>query len=138
MNILTASVTITTSRLEKTRNFYEKHFGAKPFFDCGWYVVLHLSEGDNSPEICLMEPRDGTGEFAGGITLNLRVPNADDLHSRLIKTGLEAVIPLEDHPWGDRGFGLLDPSGLLVYCYHDIEPSSEFKPYFLAQSPEAR
>jgi predicted enzyme related to lactoylglutathione lyase len=131
MNIRTASTTFTTSRLSETRRFYEEHFDAKAVFDCGWYVVLRLTEADAGPEVGLMEPRDGAPEFKGGVTLNLRVANADAVHTRLTGQGLKPLIPLEDHPWGDRGFGVVDPSGVVVYCYHDIEPSAEFKPYFL-------
>lgn len=133
MKIQTASMTITTSHLVKARKFYEQHFDAKASFDCGWYVVLRLSDANGSPEICFMEPRDGMSEFTGGATLNLRVADADALYTRLTQNGIKPTIPLEDHPWGDRGFGVLDPCGVVVYCYHDIDPSSEFKQYFIYQ-----
>ena len=131
MNISDATVTFTTSNLSETRGFYERHFAAKPVFDCGWYVVLRFPGEDKGPEICLMEPREGSPTFAGGATVNLRVADADALHAQLIQNGLEPLIPLEDHPWGDRGFGVVDPCGVVVYCYHDIEPSAEFKQYFV-------
>lgn len=131
MEISATSTSFTTSRLSETRSFFEKHFDARAIFDCGWYVVLSLTETEEGPEICLMEPRDGAPEFKGGVTLNLRVANADSVHTRLTEEGIEPLIPLEDHPWGDRGFGVVDPSGIMVYCYHDIEPSSEFKPFFI-------
>jgi catechol 2,3-dioxygenase-like lactoylglutathione lyase family enzyme len=131
MDIETASVTFTTTHLLEVRRFYEQHWGAKTVFDCGWYVVLRLAGVETGPELCLMEPRDGATEFAGGVTLNLRVADADAAYARLTRAGLEPMIPLEDHPWGDRGFGILDPCGVVVYCYHEIEPASEFKPYFV-------
>lgn len=131
MDIRTASTTFTTSRLPETRRFYEDHFDARAVFDCGWYVVLRLTGADGGPEVCLIEPRDGAPEFQGGVTLNLRVENSDAVHARLAEEGLKPLIPLEDHPWGDRGFGVVDPAGVVVYCYHDIEPAAEFKPCFL-------
>jgi len=39
-------------------------------------------------------------------------------------------MPLEDHPWGDRGFSVMDPIGNSVCIYSDREPSEEFKQYF--------
>lgn len=129
MTVQNACTTIVTSRLAEARQFYVTHFDARVFFDCGWYVVLRLS-GPDGPELCLMEPRHGMSEFSGGATLNLRVADADATHERLTSGGLEPVVPLEDHPWGDRGFGIADPCGLQVYCYHDIEPAEEFKAYF--------
>jgi len=129
MTVQTASTTIVTSRLAEVRAFYAAHFDAHVFFDCGWYVALRLS-GPKGPELCLMEPRDGMAEFTGGAVLNLRVSNADAAHERLTRAGLEPVVPLEDHPWGDRGFGVMDPCGMQVYCYHDIEPAESFRQYF--------
>ncbi|MBU1171562.1 MAG: glyoxalase [Proteobacteria bacterium] len=78
-----------------------------------------------------MEPRDKMAEFSGGATLNLCVEDADMFYNQLTRNGLSPVIPLEDHPWGDRGFGIIDPCGLVVYCYHPIEPATEYKVYHL-------
>jgi uncharacterized glyoxalase superfamily protein PhnB len=38
-------------------------------------------------------------------------------------------MPLEDHPWGDRGFAILDPNGVMLYIYSEREPADEFKQY---------
>ncbi|PVY70108.1 glyoxalase/bleomycin resistance protein/dioxygenase superfamily protein [Tamilnaduibacter salinus] len=134
MTIESASMTIVTENLPETRRFYETHFSARPVFDCGWYVVLRMTAPHQEPEICLMSPQDGMQPFSGGVFLNILVDNADQLHSRLTEAGLQTTIPLESHPWGDRGFGLLDPSGVIVYCYHPIEPSSEFDQYIIERT----
>jgi catechol 2,3-dioxygenase-like lactoylglutathione lyase family enzyme len=126
MIIQSASVTIVTRQLSETRRFYETNFDARAVFDCGWYVVLRLGESGPGPEVCLMEPKEGMRPFAGGAFLNLKVINADQVHARLTGAGASSAIPLEDHPWGDRGFGVLDPSGTMVYCYHPIAPDPEF------------
>ena len=131
MNIRSASMTIVTSKLPETRQFYETNFGAHPVFDCGWYVVLRLDSSGSGPEICLMEPRHGKKPFSGGAVLNLLVEDANKAHTRLTEAGLSTVIKLEDHPWGDRGFGVVDPSGVVVYCYHPITPTPEFKKYII-------
>ena len=47
------------------------------------------------------------------------------------KANQTIVIPLEDHPWGDRGFGIKDPNGITVYIYTVIEPTEDFKKYYL-------
>ena len=134
MSIKSASLTIVTQNLADTRKFYEDHFNARPVFDCGWYVVLRLTTPYQEPEICLMSPQEGMQAFTGGAFLNLLVEDADELHSELTEAGLTPMMPLEDHPWGDRGFGLLDPSGVIVYCYHPIAPSAEFEEYIIEQS----
>jgi uncharacterized glyoxalase superfamily protein PhnB len=79
-----------------------------------------------------MLPQDGMTTFTGGVCLNLRVSDADSVHERLHRTaGLPVEIPLEDHPWGDRGFGLKDPAGTMIYCYHPIAPDESFQRFIL-------
>ena len=53
-------------------------------------------------------------------------------HARLVEAGLKVAMPLEDHPWGDRGFSVTDPIGNAVYLFSDREPADEFKQYYLA------
>ena len=130
MKIESASITVVTAQLAEARRFYQQHFAARPLFDCGWYVVLRLSNGQ---ELCLMEPQEGMVPFNGGIFLNIRVEDADALHKSLTAAGLAVAIPLDDHPWGDRGFGVVDPAGVMVYCHHTIAPAAEFEPFFLPQ-----
>ena len=130
MGIRSSSITIVTESLVATRQFYERHFQAQRLFGCGWYVVLRLS-GPAAQEISLMRPQQGMEPFRGGAYVNLEVEDVDQLYANLTCAGLEAVNPLDDHPWGDRGFGLEDPSGAIVYCYQRIEPADEFKAYFI-------
>ena len=66
-----------------------------------------------------------------GVMLNFKVDDVDCEYSRLTKEKLEVAMPLENHPWGDRGFSIIDPIGNMVYIYSDREPSEEFKPYCL-------
>jgi catechol 2,3-dioxygenase-like lactoylglutathione lyase family enzyme len=135
MDIRSASMTLVTPALEETRHFYETHFNARPVFDCGWYVVLRLGTTDSDVELCIMLPQDGMTTFTGGVCLNLRVSDADSVHERLHRTaGLPVEIPLEDHPWGDRGFGLKDPAGTMIYCYHPIAPDESFQRFILDDS----
>ncbi len=51
---------------------------------------------------------------------------------RLAAKGVQAVMPLEDHPWGDRGFAVQAPNGLTVYVFSNCEPNEEFKKYYLS------
>lgn len=128
-----ACVTIITNRLKETRAFYETHFGAKASFDCGWYVLLKLGGTTDGPELALKEPCQNQGEtlYAGGTVLNLAFEDVDAVHTAISAQGVEPVMPLEDHPWGDRGFAIMDPAGQMVYCFTPIEPSAEFKQYHI-------
>jgi uncharacterized glyoxalase superfamily protein PhnB len=81
-----------------------------------------------------MEPKDGLEPFSGGTVLNFLVDDANKAHARLTEAGLSTVIQLEDHPRGDKGFGVADPSGVVVYCYHPITPTPEFKKYIIGDN----
>ncbi|SDG40964.1 VOC family protein [Roseospirillum parvum] len=124
------SVTLATDDMAAARAFYQDLLDGRPVFDCGWYVVLRLPSGGEICEVCLMQPQDAAMAPTRGATLNLRVADADRAHAALVGRGAEPVMPLGDHPWGDRGFGILDPGGNMVYLYHPIPPSPDFAGYF--------
>jgi uncharacterized glyoxalase superfamily protein PhnB len=123
------STCFCTNDVDACRYFYGQHFAAKAVFDCGWYVNLKI--GENGPTIQFMQPQEGMPTFSGGgVMLNFKVDDVDAEHMRLTKAGLQAAMPLEDHPWGDRGFSVIDPIGNSVYIYSDREPTDEFKQYY--------
>jgi uncharacterized glyoxalase superfamily protein PhnB len=121
---------ITTDKIEETKDFYEKYFRAETVFDCGWYVDLRIGSG--SSEIQFMSPQTPDQPlFDGkGLVYNFAVEDVDEEYEKLIGLGLKPVMPLEDHPWGDRGFAVPDPNGIILYIYTETEPSEEFKQYF--------
>ncbi|PHQ31844.1 VOC family protein [Rhodopirellula bahusiensis] len=124
------STCFCTQSVDECRDFYTRHFAARPIFDCGWYVSLRIN-GDG-PTLQFMQPQGEAPAFGGaGVMLNFKVGDVDAEHARLTGAGLQAVMPLEDHPWGDRGFSVLDPIGNSVYVYSDREPSDEFKKFHL-------
>lgn len=123
------STCFCTTEVDSCREYYTKYFAAKAVFDCGWYVMLKINQ--DGPEICFIQPRENMPVFGGkGVMLNFNVGDVDAEYTRLIKAGLDIAMPPEDHPWGDRGFSVVDPIGNAVYIYSEREPSDEFKPYF--------
>ena len=128
MNAKQISPTICVEDPAASRDFYIKHFGADVVFDAGWYINVRIGAG----ELCFMKPPDPTQPlFAGqGLTYNLEVEDVDAEHARLTGEGLTPIMPLEDHPWGDRGFCVLDPNGVGLYIYTTTEPSAEFKQFY--------
>ncbi len=94
------STCFCTNDVDACREFYTEYFSAKTTFG------------------------------GAGVILNFKVDDVDAEYSRLIEAGLQTAMPFEDHPWGDRGFSVIDPIGNSVYIYSDREPSDEFKQYF--------
>jgi uncharacterized glyoxalase superfamily protein PhnB len=120
---------MTTTKVEESRDFYVKHFGAKVTFDCGWYVNLQF--GKESSSLQFMAPQAGQPICnPAGLGYNFFVDDVDAEYKLLMSAGLQPVMPLEDHPWGDRGFAVQDPNGVALYIYSEREPSSEFKQYY--------
>ena len=79
----------------------------------------------------LCNPQGDATIFGGaGIMLNFNVQDVDAEHKRLTEAGLQTAMPLEDHPWGDRGFSIIDPIGNSIYIYSDREPTDEYKKYY--------
>lgn len=119
---------IATTKVEESRDFYVKHLGARITFDCGWYVSLEFEKGVS---LQFMAPQPGQPTCnPAGLTYNFRVSDVDAEFQSLSASGLLAVMPLEDHPWGDRGFAVQDPNGIILYIYSEREPSAEFKQYY--------
>jgi uncharacterized glyoxalase superfamily protein PhnB len=130
MDIRALSTAFTTNKVEESRDFYVQHFGARVTFDCGWYVNLEF--GDPSKSLQFMSPQAPEHQLANGAGLmyNFTVDDVDQEYQRLTAAGFEPVVPLEDHPWGDRGFAILDLNGISLYVYSEREPSEEFKAYY--------
>lgn len=137
MPVSMSSITLVTPHLAAVRGFYDRHFDTWYPFDCGWYVLVRLGYGSEAAELGFMEPREGATAYAAGAMLNLVVDDVDALHARMVDAGETVVIPLADNPWGDRGFGVADPAGLVVYCHRPIEPAPEFR-QFIQRTPAAK
>lgn len=123
------STCFCTDDVDACREFYTRYFSAKAIFDCGWYVNLCIDK--NGSTIQFTQPQESMPTFGGaGVVLNFKVDDVDTEYSRLTESGLKIAMPLEDHPWGDRGFSVIDPIGNSVYIYSDREPTDEFKQYY--------
>ena len=125
------SPAFTTDKVAETRDFYVTHFGARITFDCGWDVNLEF--GNPTSTLQFMSPQQPEHQLSSGAGLiyNFAVDDVDTEYERLTRAGLAAVVPLEDHPWGDRGFAVQDPNGISLYIYSEREPDEEFKQYFI-------
>ena len=127
MKIDSLSAAFTTDKVEASHDFYLKYFGATVTFDCGWYVNLQF--GSESATLQFMSPQRPEQQLSNsaGLTYNFAVGDVDAEHIKLTDAGLDVIVPLDDHPWGDRGFAVQDPNGISLYIYSDREPSEEFK-----------
>jgi predicted enzyme related to lactoylglutathione lyase len=124
------SACITTEKVSESRDFYVSYFDAKVTFDCGWYVNLEFGKPTSSLQFMAPQQSGPPSCNPQGLTYNFCVDDVDAEYVRLTGVGLTAIMSLEDHPWGDRGFAVLDPNGVVLYIFSVREPSDEFKQYY--------
>ena len=108
MFVNSISACIATAKVQESRDFYVKHFGAKVTFDCGWYVNLQFGKESSTMQFMVSQPGQPLCNPAG-LTYNFSVADVDAEYNLLTSAGLQPVMPLDDHPWGDRGFAIQDP-----------------------------
>ncbi len=132
MHAHTASPGFTVADPAICRDFFVRHFDARVSFDAGCYINLEF--GNKGSSLQFMQPQDqSTPPTAyAGVWLHFEVEDVDAEHARLAKEGLAVRMPLEDHPWGDRGFALAGPLDLTLYVFSPREPAAEFKGCYIA------
>ncbi|HPM76461.1 MAG TPA: VOC family protein [bacterium] len=122
---------IATDKVEQSKAFYTTHLGFRVTFDCGWYITVQSP--DDGVELAFMDPREKSQPmFAGhGLNYALQVDDVDALYAALDKNTVTVTQELRDNPWGDRSFAVLDPNGIRLYFYQNIEPADEYKDAFV-------
>jgi uncharacterized glyoxalase superfamily protein PhnB len=130
MKISNVSAAFTTDKVSASRDFYVKYLGARVTFDCGWYVNLEFESPKSTLQFMSPQQPHHKLSISDGLIYNFNVEGVDELHEKFRNEGLQVIVPLEDHPWGDRGFAIQDPNGISIYLYEDREPSAEFNQYY--------
>ncbi|EGO64222.1 VOC family protein [Acetonema longum] len=128
MEIKRFDATISTDKLQESKNFYIDHFGFQLVYESDWYIEL-ISPQSPYFGISFTLPQREAGEFfhGKGLILSFEVANADSECQRLKAAGLAVFQDLQDKPWGERSFVIDDPNGVHLYIYQSIAPTSEYQ-----------
>ena len=122
---------IVTDKSAECRDFYVQWFGFQVLFEASWFVYL-AATGDHAFGIAFMSPDHpsrppGPEKFSGkGMFITIQVEDAAAEFERLAQGGLFIAYPLHDGPWGQRRFGLYDPSGTWVDVIQQIDSAPGF------------
>ena len=93
----------------ETVSFYRDRLGLPISFESEWLIEFEVSE---SGFLSIADERRSRVKSAvgAGMTITLRVENADATHAHLEEAGLQ-LGPVHAHPWGARLFRFHDPEG---------------------------
>lgn len=121
-------VTISTRKLQESKEFYMEYLGFELVFENDWYIEL-IAEGSTTMGVSFVQPDLAAGEkFAGkGMILSFEVVDVDAEYVRLKTAGAIICEELKDKPWGERSFVINDPNGVHLYIYKSIPPTLDYQ-----------
>ena len=124
-------LTISTNKLEQSRDFYRDTLGFALVFENDSYIEM-LAKGSTTMGVSFVTPELSGGEkFTGeGIILSFEVADVDAEFVRLKAAGVRILEELRDKAWGERSFVINDPNGVHVYIYKSIPPTPEYQEVF--------
>ena len=124
-------LTISTNKLDQSRDFYRDILGFALVFENDSYIEM-LAQGSTTMGVSFVTPELSGGEkFTGeGIILSFEVADVDAEFARLKASGVRILEELRDKAWGERSFVINDPNGVHVYIYKSIPPTPEYQEVF--------
>ena len=124
-------LTISTNKLDQSRDFYRDTLGFALVFENDSYIEM-LAQGSTTMGVSFVTPELSGGEkFTGeGIILSFEVADVDAEFARLKAAGVRILEDLRDKAWGERSFVINDPNGVHVYIYKSIPPTPEYQEVF--------
>lgn len=128
MKLKRMDATISTSKLQESKEFYMRHFGFELVYESDWYIEL-IAPGLKTAGISFTLPQREEGEFFNGkgLILSFEVEDVDAEYQRLKTAGLVKHQKIADKPWGERSFVVDDPNGIHLYIYKSIPPIPEYQ-----------
>jgi predicted enzyme related to lactoylglutathione lyase len=121
-------LTISTNKMQQSKDFYMKYLGFELVFESDWYIEL-LAEGSDNMGVSFVMPEQEAGEkFTGkGMILSFEVEDVDAEYEKMKIAGLMILERIKDKPWGERSFVINDPNGVHIYIYKAIPPTPEYQ-----------
>ena len=128
MELVAAYPIVVTDRFRECRDFHTRWFGLEVVFEADWIAVL--SAGGGVPAVAFMHSRSSRPRrrrrgptTATECSSRCRWPTRRRSTSGSRAAGLSFDLELKDEPWGQRRFGVVDPSGMWVDVVEQIEPA---------------
>jgi catechol 2,3-dioxygenase-like lactoylglutathione lyase family enzyme len=119
---------IVTPHIAACRDFYQQWFGLEIVFESNWFILLESASGAGAT-LAFMTPDHpsappGPEAFSGkGMCLEFQVADAATEYQRFVGGNASIGLELRDEPFGQRRFGLFDPTGTWIDVVEQIEPA---------------
>jgi len=128
MKISRVDSTISTMKLQESKEFYMKHFQFELVYESDWYIEL-IAQDMPAIGVSFVLPQRDEGEFFNGkgLILSFEVADVDTEYQRLKDEGVHIYQEMQNKPWGERSFVVDDPNGVHLYIYTLIPPTPEYK-----------
>ena len=127
MKITRVDSTISTNKLQESKEFYMKHFNFRLVYESDWYIELMTRDLPSGISFTLPQREEGEFFNGKGLIISFEVDDVGAEYSRLKAEGLHIYQELQDKPWGERSFVVNDPNGIHLYIYESITPEPEYK-----------
>lgn len=108
---------IQTEDMAGSLAFYGDVLGFETGMDMDWVVTM-ISPANPKAQVTLLK-RDQSAPLQAQISIE--VEDVDQVHNRVVASGLEVLYPLTNEPWGVRRFFVADPNGVVLNILSHLE-----------------
>ena len=127
MKIKRVDSTISTNKLQESKEFYMQYFDFRLVYESDWYVELIARDLPNGISFTLPQREEGEFFNGKGLIISFEVDDVDAEYDRLKAEGVQIYQEMQDKPWGERSFVIDDPNGVHIYIYTAISPNPEYQ-----------
>lgn len=127
MKIKRVDATISTNKLQESKEFYMRHFDFQLLYESDWYIELIARDLASGMSFTLPQREEGEFFNGKGLIISFEVDDVDAEYDRLKEEGLHIYQEMQEKPWGERSFVINDPNGIHIYIYKLILPTPEYK-----------
>ncbi len=118
MKITASAVSLNVEDVPASAAFLRDHFGFQEQMAADGFASL--AREDAGMNVIFLRrglptlPADQRDDHARGLILALTVEDLDGELARLQAEGVRITMPLTEEEWGERGFQVRDPNGVIV------------------------
>jgi uncharacterized glyoxalase superfamily protein PhnB len=118
MKITASAVSLNVEDVPASAAFLRDHFGFQEQMAADGFASL--TREDAGMNVIFLRrglptlPADQRDDHARGLILALTVEDLDGELARLQAEGVRITMPLTEEEWGERGFQVRDPNGVIV------------------------